>query len=242
MITLNRPDALNALNDQLMREVTGVLKGWATGTEIRCAVITGSPKAFAAGADISQMAGQDVGDMIRATTLDHWDAVDSCPIPVIAAVAGWALGGGCELAMCCDIVLAADTAKFGQPEIKIGVIPGAGGTQRLARAVGKSRTMEMTLTGDPIDAETAVAHGLASRVVPADDLLDEAVALASRIASMPPLAVRLGKDAVRAAFETPLAEGVKTERRNFLGLFGTADRKEGMNAFLEKRKPEWSGK
>ena len=240
LVTLDRPAALNALCDQLMGELGEALHALDADHGIGAVVLTGSERAFAAGADIREM--QD-----RAFPAIHfddfigrrWEAVLGVQKPVIAAVAGFALGGGCELAMMCDLILAADTARFGQPEINLGIIPGAGGTQRLTRAIGKSKAMEMVLTGRMMDAHEAERSGLVARVVPAAALLDEAVALGGRIAALSAPAVALAKEAVNAAFETTLREGVRQERRMFHSLFGTADQREGMAAFVGKRKPEF---
>jgi enoyl-CoA hydratase len=235
-ITLNRPEALNAFNNQLMDELTACLKGLEADAEVRCIVITGSPKAFAAGADIKEMAPKTFADVYGEDFItSNWEAVTRCRKPVIAAVAGFALGGGCELAMMCDFIIAADTAKFGQPEIKLGVIPGAGGTQRFAKAAGKAKAMDMILTGRMMDAVEAERCGIVARVVPAEALLEEAHKAAKTIASYGGLSVMAAKEAVDRAFETTLNEGVRFERRLFHGLFGTDDQKEGMAAFSEKR-------
>ncbi|CAG4912158.1 unnamed protein product [Acidocella sp. C78] len=240
-IRLNRPEALNALCDQLMTELGDALRSFDADAAIRCIVLTGSERAFAAGADIKEMADR----AWPATGLDDfigrsWEVVTTMRKPVIAAVAGYALGGGCELAMMCDIILAADTAKFGQPEIAIGVIPGAGGTQRLTRAIGKSKAMEMILTGRMMDAEEAERANLVARVVPAAELMAEATKLAKRIAGMSPVALLQAKRSINAAFETTLSEGVKYERAAFLPLFGTPHQREGMQAFIAKRKPDFA--
>jgi enoyl-CoA hydratase len=238
LIRLNRPQALNALCDQLMEELGRALRGFDDDPDIAAIVLTGSEKAFAAGADIKEMQGRGY----PAVYLDdfigkRWEAVTHVGKPVIAAVAGYALGGGCELAMMCDIVLAGDNARFGQPEINLGVIPGAGGTQRLTRAVGKSKAMEMVLTGRMMDAAEAERANLVARVVPAADVVEEAMKLGEKIAALSAPAVAMAKEAVNRAFETTLAEGVKFERRVFHALFATEDQKEGMSAFVEKRKP-----
>lgn len=242
-ITLNRPDALNAFNPQLMADLTACLDAMEADADIGCIIITGSAKAFAAGADIKEMAtktfAQAYGeDFITAT----WERVTRCRKPVIAAVAGFALGGGCELAMMCDFIIAADTAKFGQPEIKLGVIPGAGGTQRFARAAGKAKAMDMILTGRMMDAVEAERCGIVARIVPAADLLTEAQKAAAVIAAYGRLSVMAAKEAVDRAFETSLHEGVRFERRLFHGLFGTDDQKEGMTAFIDKRPPHFNAR
>ena len=238
LIRLNRPAALNALCDQLMTELGRQLLAFDADPAIGAIVLTGSEKAFAAGADIKEMRDRTYPEALLEDFLGaHWETVTKVKKPVIAAVAGFALGGGCELAMMCDLIIAADTAKFGQPEINIGIIPGAGGTQRLTRAVGKSKAMEMVLTGRMMDAAEAERANLVVRVVPAADLLDEALKLATKIAALSPVAVAVAKQAVNRAFETTLAEGVRAERALFLPLFGTPDQKEGMAAFVEKRKP-----
>jgi enoyl-CoA hydratase len=238
LITLNRPKALNALNDALMDELGEALRAFDMDDAIGAIVITGSEKAFAAGADIGMMATYTYMDVYKGDYITrNWEAVRSIRKPIIAAVAGFALGGGCELAMMCDIIFAADTAKFGQPEIKLGVMPGAGGTQRLPRAVSKAKAMDMCLTARFMDAAEAERAGLVSRVIPAPSLLDEAVAAAATIAEFPLPAVMMVKESVNRAYETTLAEGVHFERRLFHSLFATEDQKEGMAAFVEKRKP-----
>lgn len=242
LITLNRPKALNALNAQVLADLLAALAEFDGDALQGCAVITGSEKAFAAGADIKEMQEMGFADMFGTNHFAGWEQFGRTRKPVIAAVAGYALGGGCELAMMCDFILAADTAKFGQPEIKLAVSPGMGGSQRLALAVGKAKAMEMCLTGRMMDAEEAERAGLVSRVVPAAGLVEEAVKTAATIASMAPLAVLANKEMVNAAFELPLAQGVQFERRLFNGLFGTEDQKEGMAAFVEKRAGEWKGK
>lgn len=241
LITLNRPQALNALNSEVLAELIDALAAYDADPAQRCAVITGNEKAFAAGADIKEMSGQGFADMYGGNFFAGYERVAATRKPVIAAVAGYALGGGCELAMMCDFILAADTAKFGQPEIKLGVSPGMGGSQRLTRAVGKAKAMEMCLTGRMIDAAEAERAGLVARIVPAAELLDEALKTAAVIAAMAPLAVIANKEMVNAAFETMLAQGVQFERRLFHGLFATADQKEGMAAFVDKRSPNWTG-
>nr|WP_317893018.1 enoyl-CoA hydratase [uncultured Sphingomonas sp.] len=242
LITLNRPKALNALNAQVLADLIAALAAFDADASQGCAVITGSEKAFAAGADIKEMAEMGFADMYGTNHLAGYERITATRKPVIAAVAGYALGGGCELAMMCDFILAADTAKFGQPEIKLGVSPGMGGSQRLVRAVGKAKAMEMCLTGRMMDAEEAERAGLVSRVVPAADLVEEAVKAAATIAGMAPLAVKANKEMVNAAFETGLAQGIQFERRLFHGLFATADQKEGMAAFVEKRPGNWTGR
>ncbi len=242
LVTLNRPQALNALNGQVLADLLAAMAAFDADPGQGCAVVTGSAKAFAAGADIKEMAAQGFADMYGANFFSGWEQFARTRKPVIAAVAGYALGGGCELAMMCDFILAADTAKFGQPEIKLGVTPGMGGSQRLTLAVGKAKAMEMCLTGRMIDAEEAERAGLVARVVPGDQLLDEALKTAETIAGMAPLAVLANKEMVNAAFEMGLAQGVQYERRLFHGLFGTEDQKEGMAAFVEKRPGNWTGK
>ncbi|HQT63244.1 MAG: enoyl-CoA hydratase [Acidocella sp. 20-57-95] len=240
LIKLNRPAALNALCDQLMSELATQLKAFDSDPAIGAIVLTGSEKAFAAGADIKEMQPRSYPGTVLEDFISPWEAVTHTRKPVIAAVAGFALGGGCELAMMCDIMIAADTAKFGQPEINLGVIPGAGGSQRLTRAVGKAKAMDMILTARMMDAAEAERASLVSRIVPAADLITEALKIAEKIANLSPVAVALAKKAVNAAFETTLAQGVQYERATFLGLFGTLDQKEGMAAFIEKRKPVFS--
>lgn len=237
IITINRPQAMNALNSKVIAEINAALDGFEKDPNIGCMLITGSDKAFAAGADIKEMRDQTAVTAFLEDFLGRWDAVARARKPIIAAVSGFALGGGCELAMMCDFIIAADNANFGQPEIKIGVIPGAGGTQRLTRAIGKAKAMEMVLTGRMMGAEEAERAGLVARVTPAADLLPEALKAAATIAGMSLPAVLAAKEAINQAFETTLAQGVKYERRVFYGLFATADQKEGMTAFIEKRKP-----
>ena len=238
LITLNRPQALNALCAALIDELGQALTAFEADDAIGAIVLTGSERAFAAGADIKEMKEKSFMDCFLEDFITQgWEAVTDCRKPVIAAVSGFALGGGCEMAMMCDFILAADTAKFGQPEITIGAIPGAGGTQRLTRAVGKSKAMEMCLTGRMMDAEEAERAGLVSRIIPAAELLDEAVRTAEKIASMSRPMTMLAKECVDRAFETPLAEGLRYERRMFHACFASEDQKEGMNAFAEKRKP-----
>jgi enoyl-CoA hydratase len=243
LVTLNRPKVLNALNDALMNELGAALAQADADEGVGAIVLTGSERAFAAGADIEAMKGWSYMDVYKSGYITrNWEAMKAVRKPVIAAVAGYALGGGCELALMCDIVIAADTAKFGQPEFKIGIIPGAGGTQRLPRAVGKAKAMDMILTARTMDAQEAERAGLVSRIVPADKLLDEALAAAATIASFSLPSVMMAKEAVNRAFEAPLAEGMLFERRLFHALFATEDQKEGMAAFLEKRKPAFRHK
>jgi enoyl-CoA hydratase len=242
LIRLNRPESLNALNRALVADLTQMLLDLDQDPEVRAIVITGNERAFAAGADIKEMAGDSAVDMLILDQFQKWDQIKRLKKPLIAAVSGYALGGGCELAMLCDIIIASETAQFGQPEIKIGVIPGAGGTQRLTRAIGKSRAMEYILTGRFFSAQQAYEWGLVSRVVPVELYLEEAIKLAAEIASMPPLAVQLAKQAILKSYELSLEEGLHFERRNFYLLFATEDQKEGMKAFIEKRPPQWKGR
>jgi enoyl-CoA hydratase len=243
LVRMNRPEALNAFNDKLMDEMTRCVEALDADDEVRCLVITGSEKAFAAGADIKEIAANSYLTAWKGGLISrNWEAVARCRKPVIAAVAGYALGGGCELAMMCDFIIAAETAKFGQPEITIGVIPGAGGTQRLPRFASKSKAMDLILTARMMDAAEAERCGLVSRVVPADKLLEEARGAAAKIASFSPVAVQMAKDVINSAYETPLTEGVKLERRIFHSLFAFEDQKEGMAAFAEKRKPDFKGR
>ena len=242
VITLNRPKALNALNGALIADLNDALDKLEADDKIGCIVITGSEKAFAAGADIKDMETMDSVQAYRDDFIMSWERVSRTRKPVIAAVAGYALGGGCELAMMCDFILAADTAKFGQPEINLGVMPGAGGSQRLTRFVGKSKSMEMCLTGRMMDAEEAERSGLVSRVVPAAELLDQALETAGRIAEMSLPSVMMTKEAVNRAYETTLAEGVRFERRLFHSMFALEDQKEGMRAFIDKRKAQFKNK
>jgi len=242
VIRLNRPAALNALNAALMRELTAAVDGFEADPHIGCMVVAGSDKAFAAGADIKEMAQRSFIDVFMGDFAADWDRVARARKPVIAAVAGFALGGGCELAMQCDLIIAADNAKFGQPEIKLGVIPGIGGTQRLTRAVGKAKAMDLCLTGRMMDAAEAERAGLVARVVPLASLMDEALKAAEAIASLSLPAVMMAKEAVNRAFETTLAEGVRFERRAFQSLFATDDQKEGMAAFVAKRSPQFKDK
>ena len=240
LIMLNRPKQLNALNDQLMDELGAALQAFDADPAIGCMVITGSEKAFAAGADIGAMAHYSFADVYKGDYITrNWERIRSIRKPVIAAVSGFALGGGCELAMMCDVIIAADNAKFGQPEIKLGIIPGAGGTQRLPRAVGKAKAMDMALTGRMMDAAEAERAGLVSRVVPLDKLMDETLGAALMICDYSQVAVMAAKESVNRAFEGSLSDGVMFERRLFHALFATADQKEGMAAFVEKRKPDF---
>lgn len=239
LITLDRPDALNALNNQLVDELIDAVGNFDANEEIGCIIITGSEKAFAAGADIKEMAPKSYMDVYKEDLFAKAGAIADCRTPTIAAVAGYALGGGCELAMMCDFILAADNARFGQPEINLGVIPGIGGTQRLTRAIGKAKAMEMCLTGRMMDAVEAESAGLVSRIVPKAQLLEEALKVAETIAEKSlPVAI-MAKEAVNRSFELTLAEGVRFERRNFHSLFATEDQKEGMAAFVEKRAPQF---
>ena len=243
LIQLNRPEALNALNAALIEELSQALDDLEADKDIGAIVITGNEKAFAAGADIKEMQSNSFMDVYQADFITRdWERIDQCRKPVIAAVAGYALGGGAEIAMMCDMIIAADTAKFGQPEISIGTLPGAGGTQRLTRAVGKSKAMEMCLTGRLMEAEEAERSGLVARIVPADKLLDDALSVAEKISNMSRPMAMMTKEAVKRAFETSLAEGIKFERRMFHTSFATEDKKEGMAAFIEKRSPKFSGK
>lgn len=242
LITLNRPEALNALNNQVLEEAIQAFAAFDADDSQRCAVLTGSEKAFAAGADIKEMSDQGFADMYGANHFGGWEQVTRTRKPWIAAVAGYALGGGCEVAMMADFIIAADSAKFGQPEIKLGVTPGMGGSQRMARAIGKAKTMEMCLTGRMMDAAEAEGLGLVAKVVPAAELVDAAVKTAGTIAGMGPLAAMATKEMVDAAFETTLAQGIAFERRLFHGLFGSEDQKEGMAAFIEKREAKWTGR
>lgn len=241
-IQLNRPKELNALNSQLMIELKDILQQLDKDDSVHAVVLSGNEKAFAAGADIKEMAEKSTMDMYLEDKFSVWDTVKKIKKPIIAAVSGFALGGGCELAMMCDMIVASDTAQFGQPEIKIGVMPGAGGTQRLTRAVGKARAMEMVLTGKFISAEEAMQIGLINKIIPVESYLEEALKLASEIAQMPPIAVQLAKESVLKSFETSLEEGLAYERKNFYMLFSSLDQKEGMKAFIEKRKAEFRGR
>ncbi|MFZ9500862.1 MAG: enoyl-CoA hydratase [Beijerinckiaceae bacterium] len=239
LVTLNRPQALNALNAQMMRDMTDALQALDADPAVGAVVVTGSAKAFAAGADIKEMQALTFEEIHAADGFAGWEAMTRIRKPIIAAVAGYALGGGCELAMMCDLIIAADNAQFGQPEITLGIIPGIGGTQRLARAVGKAKAMDLCLTGRRMGAEEAERAGLVARIVQADSLVEEALAMARTIAAMPRAAVMMAKEAVNRAQELALSEGVRFERRAFHALFATHDQKEGMAAFVEKRKPQF---
>ncbi len=242
IIRLNRPEALNALNQALKAELGQAIEAFDADDKIGCMLLTGSDKAFAAGADIKEMADKTFIEAYLGNFAGNWNAAARARKPIVAAVAGFALGGGCEVAMQCDLIIAADNAKFGQPEIKLGVIPGIGGTQRLTRAVGKAKAMDLVLTGRMMDAVEAEKSGLVARVVPAASLMEEAMKVADTIANMSLPSVLAGKESVNAAFETSLAEGMRFERRIFHSLFATDDQKEGMKAFVEKRKPAWKNK
>ncbi|MEW6224770.1 MAG: enoyl-CoA hydratase-related protein [Chloroflexota bacterium] len=243
LVTLDRPEALNALSFRLVAELADALEALDADPDVRAIVLTGAgSRAFAAGADIREMADRTPETLAADGSFDRWDTVGRLRTPLIAAVRGFALGGGCELAMACDMIVAADTATFGQPEVKIGVIPGAGGTQRLARAIGKAKAMELVLTGRSIDAREAERLGLVTRVVEPDQTVPAALELAGRIAALPPLAVRAAKEAIARSDELPLAAGLAWERQAFLGLFATEDQKEGMAAFLDKRPARWTGR
>ena len=241
LIRLNRPEAMNALNGAVMEQVAQALEAYDADAAIGAMVIIGDDRAFAAGADIKEMAEATAVEMLLSDRIGRWDRLRRIHKPIIAAVSGWCLGGGNELAMACDMIVASETAKFGQPEINLGVIPGAGGTQRLTRAVGKAVAMEVVLNNRTLTAQEALMLGLVNRVVPVEAYLEEALRLANEIAARAPLAVRLGKEAVNHAFESFLADGVADERRAFYFLFSSKDQKEGMQAFVAKRKPEWTG-
>lgn len=241
-IQLNRPDVLNALNIETMAELLNALRTFDKDSEIGCMIITGSAKAFAAGADIKEMATQSAIDMYIRDQFATWDSIRRIKKPIIAATSGFALGGGCELTLTCDMIVAAESTKFGQPEIKLGIMPGAGGTQRLTRAIGKARAMEMILTGRMYSAREMFEAGLVSRVVDDEVYLEEAHALAKEIATMPPLALQMAKESILKSFDTTIEGGLEFERRDFYLLFASEDMKEGMNAFIEKRKPLWKGK
>ena len=242
LIQLNRPQQLNALNVTVMEEVAAALEAFDQDERVGCLVITGNQRAFAAGADIKEMAEATAVEMLLRDNIKRWDRIRQIKKPIIAAVSGYCLGGGCELAMTCDLIIASESAQFGQPEVNIGVMPGAGGTQRLTRAIGKSKAMEMVLTGRSMGAREAEQAGLVARVVPVEAYLDEALKLANEIAARPPIAVRLAKEAVNKAFETSLSDGLDYERRLFYFLFATDDQKEGMRAFVEKRPADWQGR
>src|SRR4051812_6427543 len=242
LVTLNRPQALNALNSQVLKDLIAAFAEYDAADTQHCLVLTGSEKAFAAGADIKEMQSQGFADMYSSNFFAGWEQVTSTRKPWIAAVSGYALGGGCEVAMMADFIIAADSAKFGQPEIKLGVTPGMGGSQRLTWAVGKAKAMEMCLTGRMMDATEAERSGLVAKVVPANELMTEAMKTAETIATMPPLAAIAAKEMINAAFEIPLGQGIRFERRLFHGLFGTEDQKEGMSAFVEKRPGNWKGR
>ncbi len=242
LIELNRPKELNALNLQLMGELRDALKELDDDNSVRVIILTGNEKAFAAGADIKQMADKSAIDMLKIDQFSTWDQIRKTKKPLIAAVSGFALGGGCELAMTCDMIIASETAKFGQPEIKIGVMPGAGGTQRLTKAIGKAKAMELVLTGRFISGQEAMGYGLVNKVVPVEMYMYEVSQLAKEIAQMSPIAAQLAKEAVNRSFETHLDEGLTFERKNFYLTFSSEDQKEGMAAFVEKRKPEYRGK
>ena len=242
VVTLNRPQAMNAFNTLMLTELFDALDAFDKDENVGALVVTGNEKAFAAGADIKEMAEASPFQMITQGRVELWDRIRAIRKPVIAAVSGWALGGGCEFAISCDMIVASESAKFGQPEITIGIIPGGGGTQRLARLLGKQLAMEMVLNNRTLTAAEALQFGLVNRVVPVDGYLDAAVTFAAEIAARAPLAIRMAKDSVNAAYETTLTEGLRAEKRNFYPLFSTEDQKEGMKAFIEKRKPEWKGR
>lgn len=242
LITLNRPQAMNALDNQLMRELMDALSDFDKDENIGAMVITGNEKAFAAGADIKEMADKTIHQMMDSDHIAVFGRIRTIQKPVIAAVSGWALGGGCEVALSCDMIIASDSAKFGLPEINLGVIPGAGGTQRLVRAVGKAIAMEMILNDRKINAQEALQYGLVNRVAPVSDYLNEAMKLADEIASRAPLAVRAAKKMINQSYERFLSDGLAEEKQVFYNLFSSEDQKEGMKAFVEKRKPEWRGK
>ena len=242
VVQLNRPDVLNALNQQLMEELCNALEMFDRSEEVGAIILAGNRRAFAAGADISQMATATPVSMIKSSFIESWDRIQKITKPIIAAVSGYALGGGCELAMACDMIIASNSAKFGQPEINIGVIPGAGGTQRLTRAIGKALAMEMVLNGRFLSAEEAHNFGLVNHVVPEENFLDSAIVFAAEIADRAPIAIQFGKKAINVAFETSLQAGLAYERELFYTLFATEDQKEGMAAFINKRKAEWKGR
>lgn len=242
LVTLNRPQSMNAFNSTMLTELFDALEAFDADPAVGAMVVTGNEKVFAAGADIKEMAEASPFEMITQGRVEKWDRIRGIKKVVIAAVSGWALGGGCEFAISCDMIVASESAKFGQPEITIGVIPGGGGTQRLARLLGKQLAMELVINNRTLTAAEALQFGLANRVVPVESYLDSAIAFAEEIASRAPMAVRMAKDAVNAAFETTLTEGLRAEKRNFYPLFSTEDQKEGMKAFIEKRKANWKGK
>jgi len=242
VVRLNRPKVLNALSTPLMAELVNALEALDVDNTVRCIVLTGNERAFAAGADIGEMADVSAVEMLKRNQFARWERIRKVRKPLIAAVSGYALGGGCELAMMCDMIVASESARFGQPEILIGIIPGAGGTQRLTRAVGKALAMEMVLTGRQITAREAFAAGLVNRVVPNELCLESAMHLAKEVAARPPLAVMMGKDAVLKTYDMSLEAGLDAERKNFFLLFSTEDMREGITAFLEKRSPQWKGK
>jgi enoyl-CoA hydratase len=241
VVQFNRPKAMNALNSAMMAETMDALEAFAAADDVGCLIVTGNVRAFAAGADIKQMMDAQPVDMLGSPFIDYWDRLQRITKPVVAAVSGYALGGGCEFAMACDMIIASESAQFGQPEINLGVIPGAGGTQRLTRAVGKAIAMEMVLNDRRLTAEEAVRYGLANKVVPVETYLNEAIRFAAAVAKRAPVAVRLAKEAINAAFEMPLHAALAHERRLFYFLFSTEDQTEGMNAFVEKRPPVWKG-
>lgn len=242
IVQFNRPHALNALSPELMRETMDALEAFDRDDVIGCLVVTGNERAFAAGADIKEMASASVVEMLRSSFINYWDRFKGIRKPIIAAVSGYALGGGCEFAMACDMIVAGEGAQFGQPEINLGIIPGAGGTQRMTKAVGKALAMEIVLNGRLLTAVEAAQFGLINRVVPNELVLEEAIKLATEIANRAPIAVQIGKEAVNAAFEMPLEVGIAHERRLFYMLFATEDQAEGMAAFVDKRPPQWQGK
>ncbi len=242
IVQFNRPKALNALNREMMAEVIEALEQFDEDGEIGCLIVTGNERAFAAGADIKEMVEAQPADMLNNPFIDYWDRMQRISKPIIAAVSGFALGGGCEFAMACDMIVASDSAQFGQPEINLGVIPGAGGTQRLTRAVGKALAMEMVLNDRRLSAEEALRFGLVNKVAPKETYLQEAVDFGAQIAARAPVAVRMAKEAVNAAFEMPLQAALAHERRLFYMLFSTEDQKEGMRAFVDKRRAEWKGR
>jgi enoyl-CoA hydratase len=242
IIELNRPEALNALNDRLLDELADAIKLFIQNNEVRCMIITGSEKSFCAGADLKEMVSRESRDILDRFTSSIFGLLRQCPKPTIAAVSGYCFAGGCELALACDMIVASKSAQFGQPEINVGIMPGAGGTQRWTRTVGKARAMEIMLTGAPINAQKALEWGIVNRVVSFDELLNEAKKLATTIVAKPALAIRMAKDAVLKAQDLTLTTGLDYENRLFALLFGTEDQKEGMRAFIEKRKPQWKGR